>query len=309
MAASTRTADLVADPRRAVDDPRDGRPGDAGQPGDLLEGRGRARSLRGGTQTASSVRALSRSYRQRTPLVKRALSRLFRASTGRLRSERARVARSGGRGRRASMCETRLVGAILGLCGLTAAVVGAWRGYASRGGDSPLVHAGSRHARRSRRPGRSSPGRGSGSSSAASRSRSAGSPSRCTGCSWPRWAGAARMTVGTRRLLGLERYEAVIGIEVHCQLRTAQQDVLRLLDRLRRRAAEHPHLPGLPRPARRPPDDQPAGRRARPDDRPRDRGDDARRRPAGTARTTSTRTCRRATRSASTTCRSRRRCA
>ena len=67
-----------------------------------------------------------------------------------------------------------------------------------------------------------------------------------------------------------------------------------------------PRLPGLPRPAGRAADDQPAGRRARPRDRRRDRGDDARRRPAGTARTTSTRTCRRATRSASTTCRSRR---
>ena len=71
----------------------------------------------------------------------------------------------------------------------------------------------------------------------------------------------------------LERYEAVIGIEVHCQLRTASQDVLRLLDGLRRRRAEHPRLPGLPRPARRAADDQPARRGARPRDRHRDRGD------------------------------------
>jgi hypothetical protein len=35
------------------------------------------------------------------------------------------------------------VGAILGLCGLTAAFVGAWRGYAvAREAISPLVHAG-----------------------------------------------------------------------------------------------------------------------------------------------------------------------
>ena len=45
------------------------------------------------------------------------------------------------------------------------------------------------------------------------------------------------------------------------------EDVLRLLDRLRRGAAEHPRLPGLPRPAGRAADDQPAGRRARPRDR------------------------------------------
>ena len=51
------------------------------------------------------------------------------------------------------------------------------------------------------------------------------------------------------------------------------EDVLRLLDRLRRRAAEHPRLPGLPRPPGRAADDQPPGRRARPDDRRRDRGD------------------------------------
>ena len=35
------------------------------------------------------------------------------------------------------------MGAILGLCGLTAAVVGVWRGYAvARQAISPLVHAG-----------------------------------------------------------------------------------------------------------------------------------------------------------------------
>ena len=53
------------------------------------------------------------------------------------------------------------------------------------------------------------------------------------------------------------------------------EDVLRLLERLRRRA-EHPRLPGLPRAARHPPGDQPQGRRARPRDGRRDqRGDTA----------------------------------
>ena len=41
------------------------------------------------------------------------------------------------------------------------------------------------------------------------------------------------MTAVAERIASvLERYEAVIGIEVHCQLRTASQDVLRLLDRV-----------------------------------------------------------------------------
>ena len=59
------------------------------------------------------------------------------------------------------------------------------------------------------------------------------------------------------------------------------EDVLRLLDRLRRRRPEQPHVPGLPRPAGRAADDQPAGRRARPRDRHRDRCDDARQDPLG----------------------------
>ena len=41
----------------------------------------------------------------------------------------------------------------------------------------------------------------------------------------------------------------VIGLEVHCELRTDDQAVLRVPQRLRRRA-QHQHLPGLPRPAR-----------------------------------------------------------
>ena len=84
------------------------------------------------------------------------------------------------------------------------------------------------------------------------------------------------------------------------------EDVLLVLDRVRRRGAEQPHLPGLSRPPWRAAGHQPPSRGARPGDRPRDRGDARPTPPAGTARTTSTRTCRRATRSASTTCRSRR---
>ena len=104
----------------------------------------------------------------------------------------------------------------------------------------------------------------------------------------------------------LERYEAVIGIEVHCQLQDRRKMFCGCSTDYDGAPPNTPRLPGLPRPAGRAADDQPARRRARPRDRPRDRGDDARRRPAGTARTTSTRTCPRATRSASTTCRWRR---
>ena len=49
----------------------------------------------------------------------------------------------------------------------------------------------------------------------------------------------------------LARYEPVIGLEVHCQLLTAHQDLLRLPEPLRRRA-QHQRLPGVPRPARAP---------------------------------------------------------
>ena len=42
-----------------------------------------------------------------------------------------------------ALCETRLVGALLGFCGLIAAVVGTWRGYAvARQAIAPLVHGG-----------------------------------------------------------------------------------------------------------------------------------------------------------------------
>ena len=53
------------------------------------------------------------------------------------------------------------------------------------------------------------------------------------------------------------------------------EDVLRLLERLRRRAAEQPHLPGLPGPSGNPADDQQARRRACPGDWRRDRRRDA----------------------------------
>ncbi len=44
--------------------------------------------------------------------------------------------------------------------------------------------------------------------------------------------------------------DVVIGLEVHCRPRHADQALLPLLDRLPRRRAEHPRLPGLPRAAR-----------------------------------------------------------
>ena len=48
------------------------------------------------------------------------------------------------------------------------------------------------------------------------------------------------------RMMPLADYEAVIGLEVHAQLATRTQDLLLLLDGLRRRA-QRPHRPGVPR--------------------------------------------------------------
>ena len=81
------------------------------------------------------------------------------------------------------------------------------------------------------------------------------------------------------------------------------QDVLRLLTDYDGAPPEHADLPGLPRPARRAADHQPARGRARPGDRGWPSRRRCRPRRAGIARTTSTRTCPRATRSASSTCR------
>ncbi len=97
-------------------------------------------------------------------------------------------------------------------------------------------------------------------------------------------------------------WETVIGLEVHAELRTRDQAVLRLPQQLRR-GAQHQHLPGLPRPARLPAGAQPDGGRVRHEDRHRPALPRSSRR-SSTARTTSIPTCRRTTRSASTTSRS-----
>ena len=57
----------------------------------------------------------------------------------------------------------------------------------------------------------------------------------------------------------IAKYEAVIGLEVHVQLATRNQDFLRLPHQLRR-AAEHQRLPGLPGPAGRAAGAEPPGR-------------------------------------------------
>ena len=116
---------------------------------------------------------------------------------------------------------------------------------------------------------------------------------------------AMTATADAGRRRSMDRYEAVIGIEIHCQLQDSVEDVLRLLDRLRRRAAEHAtcarSASACPAPCR-----SSTGVRSSSCSRP---GSPSRRRspsgPAGIARTTSIRTCPRATRSASTTSRSR----
>ena len=99
-----------------------------------------------------------------------------------------------------------------------------------------------------------------------------------------------------------ESYEPVIGLEIHVQLATAHEDVLRLRAVVRR-AAEHAHLPGLPRPAREPAGGQRARGPLRADDRPGARLASSRRARSSIARTTSIPTCPRATRSPSTTSR------
>ena len=105
--------------------------------------------------------------------------------------------------------------------------------------------------------------------------------------------------------LGMAELEPVIGLEIHVQLSTADEDVLRLRALLRRRA-ERPHLPGLPRPSRRAAGAQRAGDPLRAADRGGARVRGRRRARSSTARTTSIPTTRRRTRSASTTSRLRR---
>ena len=99
MAAWTSRPDVGADPRRAVDDARDGRPGDARHVGDLFQG-SVAASVAAvwlcHSHSGPSVRALSRLNSTLARLVKRALSRSFGAvwdTAGVL--ERVREARPG----------------------------------------------------------------------------------------------------------------------------------------------------------------------------------------------------------------------
>ena len=66
---------------------------------------------------------------------------------------------------------------------------------------------------------------------------------------------------GRERMSIADGWEMVVGLEVHGELATRDEAVLRLPQPLRRRA-QHQHLPGLPRPARLAAGAQPAGRRA-----------------------------------------------
>ena len=72
-----------------------------------------------------------------------------------------------------------------------------------------------------------------------------------------------------------DRYEAVIGIEVHCQLKTASKMFCACSTAYDGAPPEQPRLPGLPRAAGRPAGDQPAGGRAGARDRRGDRRGDA----------------------------------
>ena len=78
-----------------------------------------------------------------------------------------------------------------------------------------------------------------------------------------------------------ERYEAVIGIEVHCQLQTASKMFCGCSTAYDGAPPNTPRLPRLLRPAGRLAGHQPAGGGARPGHRPRDRGDRARGDPLG----------------------------
>ena len=103
---------------------------------------------------------------------------------------------------------------------------------------------------------------------------------------------------------GSDDYEAVIGLEVHAELLTRVEDLLRLLGRVRR-AAEHAHLSGLPRHARRAAGAEPPRRRVRDPRRARHRtARIAPREPLRAQELLLPRPAARATRSASTSCRS-----
>ena len=104
------------------------------------------------------------------------------------------------------------------------------------------------------------------------RGRSRVSPdgsSRTRSSVWDTWRHGRHRAVSQAVLT---RYEAVIGIEVHCQLRTASKMFCGCSTAYDGAAAEHPRLPGLPRPARRPAGHQRPGRRAGPGDGPGHRG-------------------------------------
>ena len=98
------------------------------------------------------------------------------------------------------------------------------------------------------------------------------------------------------------RWEPVIGLEIHVQLKTRTKMFCRC-EAGWGADAEHAHVPGLPRAPRRAARSEPDGDRVDGQARPRARLRDRRAGASSTARTTSIRTTRRATRSPSTTAR------
>ena len=56
----------------------------------------------------------------------------------------------------------------------------------------------------------------------------------------------------------MKQYETVIGLEVHVEAGLSHKDFLRMLHKIRR-CAQHPHLPGLHRNARKPSGSQQTG--------------------------------------------------
>ena len=224
--------DVGADPRRAVDDARDGRPGDAREMGDLFE---RGAGAPGTTAGLGHVNS---------DFCESALT-LDEQSIRRCQESALTLIRSSFRGRRG-------VRSGVGRCssGCRRERGGAMRHYGDGATDATSRVADHDNGR------------------------------------------------GPRTLRGRHRHRGPLPAADRVQ------DVLRLFDRLRRRAAEHARLPGLPRAAGRAADDQPAGGRARPDDRRGDRGDGPGRDPLGSQELLLPGPARRATRSASTTCRS-----